>query len=280
MAHNNRLAFLAPLAASGGLATRLRLAMAYAGMNGLELAHSAGEKPSFIYDILKGKSLNPSPTRLLRLADILGVPLNQLLEPTHLQRSAPSGVALAAPPTGMAAPPPADYYAAPFWNGEANHHGENTPEERSHGAATPLSTTLPTTLPTLAHAASSKAAPLHAPHKPLAAPFHFDRSWIARTLHTTPETLTLYSMQGDHMHPTLQPGDTLLIDRSSCIASPPGLFLVAENSNHTVRRIEILPHQFPHTLRLIADNPSYSSYSRREEEVRVLGRVVWVSRTI
>ena len=44
-----------------------------------ELAKQADVRASFIYDILHGKSANPSTTRLARIAETLGVSLQELL---------------------------------------------------------------------------------------------------------------------------------------------------------------------------------------------------------
>jgi phage repressor protein C with HTH and peptisase S24 domain len=61
------------------LGDRLREEMAKAGINGSELAKRSGVKPSFIYDIISGKSGNPSTVKLARVAEGLGISLNQLI---------------------------------------------------------------------------------------------------------------------------------------------------------------------------------------------------------
>ncbi len=49
------------------------------GLNYSELARRSGVRPSFIYDILNGKSLNPSVVKLCKVAQALNVPLTDLL---------------------------------------------------------------------------------------------------------------------------------------------------------------------------------------------------------
>lgn len=61
------------------LIQNLRKEMQERDMNVIELAKAAGLKPSFIYDILNGKSTNPSPIRLAGIADVLEISLSQLL---------------------------------------------------------------------------------------------------------------------------------------------------------------------------------------------------------
>lgn len=48
-------------------------------LNASELAKRAGVKPSFVYDILHGKSRNPSMNRLASLAEVLDLHLTDLL---------------------------------------------------------------------------------------------------------------------------------------------------------------------------------------------------------
>lgn len=61
------------------IAARLKLCMTGLGLSVLELARQADVKPSFIYDILNGKSANPSTIRLARVAEKLNVSLTYLV---------------------------------------------------------------------------------------------------------------------------------------------------------------------------------------------------------
>jgi phage repressor protein C with HTH and peptisase S24 domain len=61
------------------LVQNLKTAMQQRDLNALELARQSGLKSSFIYDILNGKSANPSPIRLATLADALEISLTELL---------------------------------------------------------------------------------------------------------------------------------------------------------------------------------------------------------
>lgn len=61
------------------LIDKLRQEMARAGINARQLADKAEVGRSFIYDILNGRSKNPTTKKLSAIADILGVDLNQLI---------------------------------------------------------------------------------------------------------------------------------------------------------------------------------------------------------
>ena len=54
-------------------------------INSRELAKRAEVKPSFIYDILSGKSTNPSSVKLSQVARALAVTLSDLVEVAELQ---------------------------------------------------------------------------------------------------------------------------------------------------------------------------------------------------
>lgn len=62
-----------------GLIERLRVAMDRVHTNARELAERADVGRSFVYDVLSGKSLNPTTHKLSAVADALGVSLSYLL---------------------------------------------------------------------------------------------------------------------------------------------------------------------------------------------------------
>lgn len=79
---------------------RLKTEMKKRGMSSARLATMAGVKTSFIYDIISGKSTNPSTVKLARVADSLGISLKSLVD--HLD----TGAMPAMPPTS-------DYMSVP-----------------------------------------------------------------------------------------------------------------------------------------------------------------------
>lgn len=61
-----------------GLGQRLRLEMKKRGISSVELARLADVKTSFLYDVISGKSANPSSIKLARVAESLGISLTYL----------------------------------------------------------------------------------------------------------------------------------------------------------------------------------------------------------
>lgn len=68
------------------LKDRLKSAIEQSGTNPSELAKLAGVKPSFIYDVLNGKSSNPNVTKLAQLCPYLRVSLSELLDIPDAER--------------------------------------------------------------------------------------------------------------------------------------------------------------------------------------------------
>ncbi len=61
---------------------------------------------------------------------------------------------------------------------------------------------------------------------------------------------------------------------------PPGIFVIWDGMGLVAKRIEHVPHSEPPRVVLKSLNPEYDSYERSVEEVRVVGRAVWVSRKL
>ena len=61
---------------------------------------------------------------------------------------------------------------------------------------------------------------------------------------------------------------------------PPGIFVIWDGMGLVAKRIEHVPHSEPAEVVLKSLNPEYDSYERLAEEIRVVGRAVWVSRRL
>jgi phage repressor protein C with HTH and peptisase S24 domain len=93
-------------------------------------------------------------------------------------------------------------------------------------------------------------------------------------------SLRLITVSGDSMAPTLEDGDMVMIDIGRTSPSPPGIFVLDDGVGLVAKRVDAVPNSFPQQLRLSSDNPAYSNYQRRIDEVRILGRVVWFARSL
>ncbi len=90
----------------------------------------------------------------------------------------------------------------------------------------------------------------------------------------------MITVDGDSMEPLLSSGDRLLIDLSRRVPVPPGIFVIWDGMGLVAKRIEHVPLSEPPRVRIKSVNPDYPGYERLAEEIRVVGRAVWVSRRL
>ncbi len=221
------------------ISKRLRLELARQAMSSTELAKRAELKPSFIYDVLSGKSANPSTVKLSRVAEALGVNLSYLVgsseDRVHSLHTVTPGE------TGH----DDDVFAIPRMTIDASAGG---------GA--------------LAANDDEKSGDF----------YYFRRSWIRTRLGAKPSDLRLMFVRGDSMEPSLCHNDIVLIDTSRKFPSPPGIFVLYDGFGLVAKRLELLSDTDRPTLRIISDNPHYSTYERSVDETRIAGRIVWFAR--
>ncbi len=103
---------------------------------------------------------------------------------------------------------------------------------------------------------------------------------IRHEFRARPEDLRMITVDGDSMEPLLSSGDRLLIDLSRRVPVPPGIFVIWDGMGLVAKRIEHVPLSEPPRVRIKSVNPDYPGYERLAEEIRVVGRAVWVSRRL
>ena len=213
---------------------RLRARIRQLGMSVADVAREAGVNRSFVYDILRGKSLVPNLEKLTRIAALLKVELEWLL-------------------TGKGTvdgndPITEDYHnefvAIQYVAVRPSMGGGTTVEAEDHCGRD----------------------------------FHFRRAWIRERLKAAPSLLRVMAVQGDSMLPTLNDGDTILVDLNQRNPSPPGVFVLHDGMGLVAKRLEHVPMSEPPRVRIISDNARYSPYECTAEEVNIIGRVRWYGR--
>ncbi len=108
----------------------------------------------------------------------------------------------------------------------------------------------------------------------------FADSFIRHRLRAEPGDLWMIEADGDSMEPMLSTGDHFMIDVSRTVPAPPGIFVIWDGIALVAKRIEHVPHSDPSRVILKSLNPEYVGHESTAEEVRVVGRVVWVSRKL
>ena len=84
----------------------------------------------------------------------------------------------------------------------------------------------------------------------------------------------------DSMEPLASRGDRILIDISERDPVAPGIFVAWDSMGLVTKRIEHVPHSEPPRVSLKSANPEYDSYKCLADEIRIVGRAVWVARRL
>lgn len=84
----------------------------------------------------------------------------------------------------------------------------------------------------------------------------------------------VYSLpvEGDSMEPTLTSGSYVFVDMTHNVPSPEDIYACDYGDGLTIKRLQMVPRT--DKIMVMSDNPRYSNYELRREDVRVYGRVV------
>ena len=108
--------------------------------------------------------------------------------------------------------------------------------------------------------------------------YGFDRAWLKRTCRARPEDLSIVTVSGDSMAPTLVDGDDVLVDTATAgVPMRDGIYVLRRDDTLMVKRLSLSPTIG--TMTITSDNPAYPSWSNCPlDSIAVLGRVVWAGR--
>jgi len=108
-------------------------------------------------------------------------------------------------------------------------------------------------------------------------PFPLDR--LRRILgRSSAEGAAMVEVVGDSMQPTIGHGDLVMVDTFDT-AGREGLFALVVDDDLVVKRVQ----KIDNGIEVISDNPAYGARrfsGDRADQVRLIGRVVWVARTV
>jgi phage repressor protein C with HTH and peptisase S24 domain len=113
----------------------------------------------------------------------------------------------------------------------------------------------------------------------LLARFGFDARWLRR-LSATPDLVSMISVTGDSMMPTLNAGDDILVDRGDAADRlRDGIYVLRLEEALLVKRLARHPASGRISIR--SDNPAYPSWEVAEvQDLVIIGRVIWAGRRI
>lgn len=106
----------------------------------------------------------------------------------------------------------------------------------------------------------------------------FQRDWLRGFMRGTFADLFVARGAGDSMTPTLLDGDIVLIDTSQQrIDQQDRIWALSYGDLGMIKRVRRLPGG---NYRVMSDNPSVAPIEATDEEMHVVGRVVWIGRTM
>lgn len=104
----------------------------------------------------------------------------------------------------------------------------------------------------------------------------FDAEWLREITDTPISNLFAARGAGDSMMPTLMDSDTLLIDRSQRVVKQQDrIWALAYGDVGMVKRVRRLPHG---KYLVMSDSPHVSDFEAVDDEIHIIGRVVWIGR--
>lgn len=115
--------------------------------------------------------------------------------------------------------------------------------------------------------------------------WQFTSAIMNQLTHSGVEHLRLISVRGDSMSPQLEDGDIIMIDLANNDASQAGIFVLDDGQGLVVKQLTLLPPQKDsisavQKVRIVSMNNAYAPYRRAYHEIRIIGRVIWMARTL
>ena len=107
--------------------------------------------------------------------------------------------------------------------------------------------------------------------------YSFRKAWLNKR--GVPEQMVLLDIFGNSMEPEMRDGDTVLVDQSQKSILAGAIFALGIEDTIMVKRVE----KHPQKLVLRSDNRDYAPIyleGQDAEQVRILGKVIWVCREI
>lgn len=99
---------------------------------------------------------------------------------------------------------------------------------------------------------------------------------VVSELHGQPGDFLLIDTRGDSMAPDFHHGDQVLIDKRDVRPTQPGYFALWDGDGYVLKNVERVGDK----LRIFSSNGKYSERLCETDDVRILGRPVWVARRL
>ena len=107
----------------------------------------------------------------------------------------------------------------------------------------------------------------------------FDPGWL-RARGLRPDKVSVISVQGDSMEPSLRAGDDILVDHADAAEKlRDGVYVLRADDGLLVKRLAVISTR--HQIIVRSDNPTYPDWPEcAPDAITIIGRVVWVGRAL
>ncbi len=107
----------------------------------------------------------------------------------------------------------------------------------------------------------------------------FSLDFLRRVSSSPLEMLSVITVDGDSMQPTLSPEDTVLIDRSQITPKKDGIYVLRYDNSLLVKRLSYDPQR--RIVTIISDNDRYPPRDISDLDcLQIIGRVLWLGRRV
>lgn len=104
----------------------------------------------------------------------------------------------------------------------------------------------------------------------------FSREWLRGHMRGTLADLFVATGSGDSMQPTMLDGDTVLIDTAQkVIDSQDKIWAISYGDLGMIKRVRRAPGG---TYQILSDNQAIVAFTAANDELHVVGRVIWIGR--
>jgi phage repressor protein C with HTH and peptisase S24 domain len=106
--------------------------------------------------------------------------------------------------------------------------------------------------------------------------WHFPSRFVREELRAPESRIQILETQGDSMAPTILSGDRVIIDTGHRRPTPDGIYAIRDRYGFiVVKRLQALRRGEQATIRIISDNKAHDSEDVAEDEIHIVGRVIW-----
>jgi phage repressor protein C with HTH and peptisase S24 domain len=106
--------------------------------------------------------------------------------------------------------------------------------------------------------------------------YAFRKDWLRRVA-SSPRSVVLMRVQGRSMDPTIQDGDTVMIDTGRCDIKEGMIYALRVDSTVMIKRLSF---RLGGKVRIISDNrQDYEPYEADTKDLSIIGQVIFFCRT-